>query len=708
MPKEEIIHEKSTARSAKGSNSYADGEPVVGPTGMMRVGSEGTQRNSDSRILAAPTDLTSAELTYSYKENKVSPKEGKRVGSVSCESIGDLQGRKVTDLYRKMYTRDMFLAAYKKLKSKPGNMTPGSDGETLDQISLEKIDAIIAKLKDQSFQFRPVRRVLIPKPNGKMRPLGIPSPMDKLVQEVMRMILEEIYEPLFKESNCGFRPGRSCHTALEKISKWNGITWVIEGDIQAYFDNVDHQILSKILTNKIDDKRFIDLYWKLVSAGYVELSPRSHSSKETEQIQRAPGISSPLQKSSTGVPQGGVISPILSNIYLHSFDEFMEEQIEKYSSKEKTISKVNPEMARYSKELMKLSREFQTCRDPKVLKKFKALRLERNKKPSRIRTGTRVYYVRYADDWIVGVLGPKIMAQTLLSNIQTFLNSELRIQLNLEKTHITHIRSKRVKFLGVYFDIHSRKESKLVKRKSKVYGTIKARINQVRIYFYLPGREIIEELQRRGFVKQIGNKETKTVTSAMKKWIFLDHRNIIHRFNAVIRGYLNYFSFVDNLSVLGSIIKGILLHSCAKTLAQKFRLSSRAKVFKRFGPYLATKDAIPVGLYIPSTFKKARQFQKGKSVSVDPLEALNWRIHTQFALFQHCWICGVTDQIEMHHVRHLRKTNQRLKGFTKLMSQINRKQIPVCASCHNKIHAGTYDGDALAKLQAGVRRSRKG
>ena len=204
----------------------------------------------------------------------------------------------------------------------------------------------------------------------------------------------------------------------------------------------------------------------------------------------------------------------------------------------------------------------------------------------------------------------------------------------------------------------------------------------------------------------------------MKKWIFLDHRNIIHRFNAVIRGYLNYFSFVDNLSVLGSIIKGILLHSCAKTLAQKFRLSSRAKVFERFGPYLATKDAIPVGLYIPSTFKKTRQFQspsgtgslfeKGKSVSVDPLEALNWRIHTQFALFQHCWICGVTDQIEMHHVRHLRKTNQRLKGFTKLMSQINRKQIPVCASCHNKIHAGTYDGNALVKLQAGVRRSRKG
>lgn len=584
MPKEEIIHEKSTTRSAKGSNSYADGEPIVRPTGMMRVESEGAQRNSDARILAAPIDLT----------YQMSLKKGKRVGLVSCESTGNLQERKVTDLYRKMYKRDMFLAAYKKLKSKPGNMTPGSDGETLDQISLGKIDNIIAKLKDQSFQFRPVRRVLIPKPNGKMRPLGIPSPMDKLVQEVMRMLLEEIYEPLFKESNCGFRPGRSCHTALEKVSKWNGITWVIEGDIQAYFDNVDHKILSKMLTNKIDDKRFIDLYWKLVSAGYVELSPRSQAPKKAEQIQKSP----------IGVPQGGVISPILSNIYLHTFDEFMEKQIEKHSSKEKTISKVNPEMARYSKELMKLSREFRTSRDPKVLKELKALRLERNQKPSRIRTGTRVYYVRYADDWIVGVLGPKSLAQTLLSNIQIFLNNELRIQLNLEKTHITHIRTKRVKFLGVYFDIHSRKEWKIVKRKSKIYGTIKARINQVRIYFYLPTREIIKELQEKGFVKLIGNKETKTVTSAMKKWIFLDHRNIIHRFNAVIRGYLNYFSFVDNLSELGSIIKGILLHSCAKTLAQKFRLSSRAKVFKAFGPYLATKDAIPVGLYIPSTFKK--------------------------------------------------------------------------------------------------------
>lgn len=697
MPKEKIIHEKSTARSAKGSNSYADGGPIVGPRQMMRVGSEGAQRNSDSRILAAPTDLTSAESTYSSNGNQSSLKEGKRVGPASCEFIGDLQERKVTDLYRKMYTRDMFLAAYKKLKSKPGNMTPGSDGETLDQISLEKIDNIIAKLKDQSFQFRPVRRVLIPKANGKTRPLGIPSPMDKLVQEVMRMILEEIYEPLFKESNCGFRPGRSCHTALGKVSKWNGITWVIEGDIQAYFDNVDHEKLSKMLTKKIDDKRFIDLYWKLVSAGYVELSPRSHAPRGPE----------PIHKSPIGVPQGGVVSPILSNIYLHAFDEFMEKQIEKYSSKNKTISKVNPEMVRYSKELMKLSREFRTSRDPKVLKELKALRLERNKKPSRIRTGTRVYYVRYADDWIVGVLGSKSMAQSILSNIQTFLNNELKIQLNLEKTHITHIRTKRVKFLGVYFDIPLAKESKVVKRKSKLYGTIKARINQVRIYFYLPAREIIEELQEKGFVKLIGNKERKTVTSAVKKWIFLDHRNIIHRFNAVIRGYLNYFSFVDNLSELGSIIKGILLHSCAKTLAQKFRLSSRAKAFKAFGPYLATKDAIPVGLYIPSTFQKTRQFQKGKSVPVDPLEALNWRVHTQFALFEYCWICGATDRIEMHHVRHLRKTNERLRGFTKLMSQVNRKQIPVCASCHNKIHAGTYDGDALAKLQVGVRRSRK-
>lgn len=695
MPKEKKIHEKSTAGLAKGSNSYANGEPIVGPIEMMRVGSEGAQRNSDSRILAAPNDL----------------KERKRVGLASCEFIGDLQERKgtfplITDLYRKMYSRDMFLAAYKKLKSKPGNMTPGSDGETLDKISLEKIDNIIAKLKDQSFQFRPVRRVLIPKMKGKMRPLGIPSPMDKLVQEVMRMILEEIYEPLFKESNCGFRPGRSCHTALEKVSKWNGITWVIEGDIQAYFDNVDHEILSKILTSKIDDKRFIDLYWKLVSAGYVELSPRSHTtasiSKRSKQIQKSP----------IGVPQGGVVSPILSNIYLHAFDEFMEKQIEKYSSQGKTISKVNPEMVRYSKKLTKLSREFKTSRDPNVLKELKALRLERNQKPSRIRTGTRVYYVRYADDWIVGVLGPKSMAQTILSNIQTFLNNELRIQLNLEKTNITHIRTKRVKFLGVYFDIPSGKEKKLVKRKSKIYGTIKARINQVRVYFYLPTKEIIEELKEKGFVKLIANKETKTVTSAVKKWIFLDHRNIIHRFNAVIRGYLNYFSFVDNLVELGSIIKGILLHSCAKTLAQKFRLSSRAKAFKAFGPYLTAKDAIPVSLYIPSTFKKTRKFsftgEKGKNLSVDPLEVLNWRVHTQFALFEYCWICGATDHIEMHHVRHLRKTNERLKGFTQLMSQINRKQIPVCASCHNKIHAGTYDGDALAKLQAGIRRSRQG
>ena len=145
------------------------------------------------------------------------------------------------DLYRLLYRPELYEVAYERIKSKPGNMTPGTDGTTLDGFSRTVIADLIERLRDESFQFRPARRTHIPKANGKTRPLGIPSPRDKVVQEVLRMILEGIYDSphgaYFLDTSHGFRPNRSCHTALREFStKWTGVTWIIEGDIKSCFD----------------------------------------------------------------------------------------------------------------------------------------------------------------------------------------------------------------------------------------------------------------------------------------------------------------------------------------------------------------------------------------------------------------------------------------------------------------------------------------
>jgi group II intron reverse transcriptase/maturase len=219
------------------------------------------------------------------------------------------------DLYRLLYRPELYELAYQKIKSKPGNMTAGSDGQTLDGFSLQVIQNLIDGFRDESFQFQPVRRIYIPKSNGKMRPLGIPSPKDKVVQEVLRLILEAIYDspygPCFRESSHGFRPHRSCHTALREFSnRWAGVTWIIEGDIQSCFDEIDHHTLVQLLRKKISDGRFLNLIWKTLRAGYLWGKERRNTL--------------------TGSPQGSILSPILTNIYLHELDCFIEQLQNQY------------------------------------------------------------------------------------------------------------------------------------------------------------------------------------------------------------------------------------------------------------------------------------------------------------------------------------------------------------------------------------------
>ena len=245
-------------------------------------------------------------------------------------------------LYRILFNEQMFYVAYQRIYAKPGNMTPGSDGKTIDGMSVDRIGHLIAALKDESYMPTPARRVYIPKKNGKKRPLGIPSIEDKMVQEVVRLILEAVYEGHFENSSHGFRPRRSCHTALRSIQTlFTGANWFIEGDIKGFFDNIDHHILIETLRERISDERFLRLIWKFLKAGYIE--------------------DFTFHKTYSGTPQGGIISPILANIYLDKFDKYMREYAESFDKGKKR--RENPLHASYSRKAVRLRKAIRNATD---------------------------------------------------------------------------------------------------------------------------------------------------------------------------------------------------------------------------------------------------------------------------------------------------------------------------------------------------------
>ncbi len=215
------------------------------------------------------------------------------------------KGLPCEELYRQLFNPQLYLLAYGRIYSNRGAMTPGATQETADGMSMEKIGAVIEAMRHERYRFSAVRRIYIPKRNGKLRPLGLPTWSDKLVGEVVRLLLEAYYEPTFSAHSHGFRPGRGCHTALRDVATtWTGTTWFIEGDISDCFGSLDHSVMIEILAEKIHDNRFLRLVRNMLTAGYLE-DWRYHATL-------------------SGAPQGGVVSPVLSSIYLHKLDAYVE------------------------------------------------------------------------------------------------------------------------------------------------------------------------------------------------------------------------------------------------------------------------------------------------------------------------------------------------------------------------------------------------
>lgn len=575
---------------------------------------------------------------------------------------------KIKNIYKELLKEENYKKAYEQIKSNPGNMTKGVDNETLNKINVNWIKDTINKMKDCSFKFKPSKRIYIEKKNGKLRPLGIPSPRDKIVQKVILNTLEKEFEKIFLNCSYGFRPGRSCHDALRYIRSWKRTTWMIEGDIKGYFDNIDHHKLHDTLKKYIDDTNFSNLYWKLVKAGYIE------KNKETNR--------SELKIGEIGVPQGGILSPLLSNIYLHELDTFMQNIKKEYNSELKTI---------YTKEYKKIlntrrtvKRRYGKNKTSENLRIVKSTEKLFNRTIPSFTQGTKINYARYADDFIVGVIGTRKQAEEIRNKINEFLKNELLLELNLDKTKITNINKEFAPFLGYDIGGTDRKFYSSLRVKSKNKKTT-ARVGYGNLYVYIPIKKLIDSLINKGFVNK-----TNKYGKYYGPWINLDVEQILLRYLSVLRGICNYYILARNDHKLKTI-EYLLRYSCAHTLAAKFK-TSIAKIFKKYGKYLTMKIG---NKNMSLKYEPSNKLTNKSYKFEDPFRTLNYSISTKFLMDATCKICGTLENIEIHHVRHLKDLNPKLSAKDALMAKMKRKQIPLCITCHNLIHSGKYSGPSL-------------
>jgi len=581
------------------------------------------------------------------------------------------------DVFRILRKEDIWVAAYENIKGNKGALTPGVTKETLDGISLLKLQNLQQKVLDERYQFKPVKQTWIPKANGTKRPLGLPTPDDKIVQEVIRMTLEAIYEPIFDSRSFGFRSGMGVHDALSYVEKeFRWMDWIIKGDIKNAYPTIDHSILRTILSHKIKDQRFLNLINKSLKCG-TYINPETLYSK-------------------LGVPQGSIVSPILANIYFHELDKWITQKgdsiyLPKSTKRHSEYKRLEYQIKKVSKQLQETERN--TKQQENLRKEIKSFIAKRNQVPSLQDPGIEIKYARYADDWIIGVKGPIHLTKQIKEEVEDFLQTHLKQELDPKKTEIINLRAGKVSFLG--YEIFLPRNKKLVKYK-KEGGKQTVRRQTPTLRFQLPVDRIIKRLKERGYVTQMNNKWRPISKSGYTP---LEDEIIVRHFQSVWRGLLNFYSGSTNWSHLQYI--HYLLHmSCAMTLAHRHRSSSN-KIFKKHGKRLEiwdkTGDTPKVITYFPykTSWKIGeRKWQTSKKFR-DPFTIYANRV-SKSCLNKECCICKETIGIEMHHVKHVRKKGYRYKGFHAEMALLNRKQIPLCRNCHMAVHRGDYDGVRLA------------
>jgi len=574
------------------------------------------------------------------------------------------------DIYRQLYNPELYLRAYGKLYKNDGALTPGATTETVDSMSMKKILDIIELVKYERYRWTPARRVYIEKKNStKKRPLGMPTWSDKMLQEVMRTIIETYYEVLFSPRSHGFRPGKGCHTALTEIQRtWTGAKWFIEGDIKGCFDNINHGKLVEILSEKLHDKRFVRLIENMLKAGYLE--------------------DWKYNRTLSGTPQGGVISPVLANIYLDKLDQYVE-----------TV--LIPEYTRGDRR--KYSLEYNALRT-RIYKRQKAGKYqeakEREKQLHLMPSGDtndpnyrRLYYCRYADDFLLGYIGPKAEAEEIKEKLATFIKEELLLEMSPEKTLITHATTQAAKFLG-YEIVNQQNDAKRKpdgKLHSKGYRNANGRIG-----LRLPIR-VLEEKR----------KEYQKAGKVVTRNFLLEESDftIVARYGAEYRGYVNYYILAQNVHWLHKLYWDMET-SLLKTLAAKHKSSTtemarkyKTEVMTEHGPRKCLQVIIeregkkPLVAQmggIPLKQKKGSQLTDWNPQNY--IEGRNEIVKRLLA--DKCELCGSKDQIQVHHIRKLadlNKKGRKPKAWWAInMAQRRRKTLVVCLACHVKIHGGQW------------------
>lgn len=583
-------------------------------------------------------------------------------------------------LYRNLYNPEFYLLAYQRIQAKQGNMTAGADGKTIDGMGMKRIENLIEKLRDYSYQPKPARRTYIPKANGKTRPLGIPSFDDKLVQEVVRLILESIYEPTFCNTSHGFRPKRSCHTALQHIKRnYTGIKWFVEGDIKGCFDNVDHHVLVHILRRRIADEHFIGLIWKFLKAGYME--------------------NWVYHNTYSGTPQGSLISPILANIYLNELDVFMANYAQTFNGG--TKRQINPA---YKKQLdVRRGKQEWLKRNENKISEGKRREVtaqiqEINQYLRTIPYGDpmdneyrRIVYVRYADDFLIGIIGSKADAKQVKADVGTFIGENLRLEMSAEKTLITH-GNDFAHFLG--YEITASSEQNSTRMKT---GYTK-RSYTGRIKLYVPKEKWLNRLLSYGALK-INLVEGKEVWEPTRRpgLIRLDDIEILNQYNAEVRGLYNYYRLAHNVSVLNSFLY-VMKFSMYKTFAGKYRTSMR-KIIRKYSrdgdftvSYPTKKGTKSIVFYNqgmryndkvvatenPDVIGRANENRRYTSL----IDRLKGHICE--------WCKAETEDIEIHHVRKLKDLSGKVEWERQMIAR-KRKTLALCHDCHVKLHNGKLD-----------------
>jgi group II intron reverse transcriptase/maturase len=561
--------------------------------------------------------------------------------------------------------KGLFVLAYGRLYANKGALTPGMDAEdTIDGMSLERIDRTIDKLRKETYTWKPTRRTYIPKKNGKKRPLGIPGWEDKLVQEVLRMVLEAYYEPQFSEHSHGFRPGKGCHTALTDVYyTWKGVKWFVEGDIKGCFDNIDHQTMLGVIRKHVHDYKLLRFIKGMLKAGYLE--------------------DWQYHQTYSGTPQGGVISPLMANILLNEFDTYIEEiLVPQYTKGDKSKRKWNPEYQKFNQRAVRAKKKGNIEGYKKAIK-------ERRKVPVFKEDGcTWLKYVRYADDFLLGFAGSKREAMEIKEEIGNYLET-LKLEMSEEKTLITHSGEGNARFLNYHIGTMWKNTE------IRNCGLGKGRSLNGKIKLTIPDDVITKH---KATVKKKGK------ILHIPEWMNNSNYDIIMAYEMRVQGLINYYEMASDVSIKMGKLRYVYEKSLIKTLALKHK-ETFSKIKRRYTGYSEDgRQVIAVEVKreqkkpLVAMYGKKPITQNRKVIIQDERVSLNTGRNELVSrlLNNVCEICGSKEDVQGHHIRKLadlKKYEGREKPeWMKRMAAIRRKTLFVCKKHHEEIHQGKYDG----------------